>query len=405
MNERSAGFSTRAVHATGYRPVGQVPTSIPIYQTSTWRHGSSDAFAEALAEGSEGYAYGRGYGNPTVEAFESVMASLEGTEAAFAFSSGMSAIHTVCVALGTARPADGRDGGRTPRIVASTELYGGTYSLFAKILPSYGIEVELVDPHDIGAVTSALPGAAMFYCETIANPLCTVADLPALAAACRRAGVPSVVDSTFASPYLCNPAELGFDFVVHSATKMIAGHSDVLAGVICCSADDRALLRAVAIDTGGAMQPFDAWLCIRGVETLELRMERHGKSGLELAELLQSSSKVSAVHYPGLPTHPHHDLAKRMFKSPSFGGMLSFELDGGLDVAARWCDELQLGWIGASLGGTHTLVCHPASTTHRQVPPEARRAAGLGDGLIRVSTGIENTADLLEDFSEALTSL
>lgn len=385
-----SGFTTRAVHGASVAEVSQQPASVPIFQTSTWRFSSGEQFADVLAGNSSGYAYGRGYGNPTVEAFEKVLAGLEKTEACFAFSSGMSAIHAVCVS----QAASG------DRIVASSELYGGTYSLFASVLPRYGIEVDFVDCHDLAAVEKALPGAALFYCETIANPLCTVADLAELGAACRRAGVPAAVDNTFASPLLCNPSALGFDFVIHSVTKMIAGHSDVVAGAVCCSEEKRAKVRGVALDTGGAMPPFEAWLCLRGVETLELRMRRMSENADGLAELLAARGEVSAVHYPGLESHPQHELVTKQFGDLA-GSMLSFETAAGAPAAERWCSRLQLAWIGASLGGTHTLVCHPASTTHRQVPPEQRVASGLSDGLVRVSAGIENLEDLVEDFTRA----
>jgi cystathionine beta-lyase/cystathionine gamma-synthase len=388
-NER--GFSTRAVHAAQLKEVPQQPASVPIFQTSTWRFDTGEEFAEVLAGTKPGYAYGRGYGNPTVEAFERVLADLEGTETCFAFSSGMSAIHAVCVSQ--AQAGD--------RVVASKALYGGTYSLFADALPRYGIGVDFVDQRDLEAVRRALPGAALFYCETIANPLCEVADLASLGAACKAAGVPAAVDNTFASPLLCNPGELGFSFVIHSVTKMIAGHSDVLAGAVCSSEQDRAALRKVALDTGGAMPPFEAWLCLRGMETLELRMERMCANANALADLFSKSPEVSAVHYPGLKSHPGHDLAAELFRG-RWGSMLSFEMAAGAEAAEKFCSRLELAWIGASLGGTHTLVCHPASTTHRQVPPETRRAAGLSDGLIRLSPGIENTEDLLADFAQAL---
>ncbi len=368
----------------------QRPTSVPIFQTSTWGFDSGEEFAEVLSGAKAGYAYGRGYGNPTVEAFERVLASLEGTEACFAFSSGMSAINSVCLS----------QAGAGDRLVASKELYGGTYSFFASVLPRYGIEVDFVDPHDLAAVEKALPGAALFYCETIANPLCSVADLAALKAACDRAGVPAAVDNTFASPLLCNPAALGFEFVIHSVTKMIAGHSDVVAGAVCCSAKDRAALRKVALDTGGAMAPFEAWLCLRGAETLELRMGRMCENAAALTELLSTRAEVSAVHYPGLKSHPQRQVAERQFGFAG-GSMFSFEIADGATAAEKWCARLRLSWIGASLGGTHTLVCHPASTTHRQVPAEVRRGAGLSDGLIRVSPGIENTEDLVADFAGA----
>jgi methionine-gamma-lyase len=385
------GFSTRAIHGAKVPEVRQMPASVPIYQTATWRFEDSEEFAEVLAFQRPGQSYGRGYGNPTVEAFEAVMAELEHTEAAFAFSSGMSAIHAVCLALAS----------EGDRIVTSRELYGGTYGFFSKILRRYGISVEEVDSHDLAAVGAALGGAAMFYVETIANALCTVADIEALAGCCREAGVPCVIDNTFASPWICNPAVLGFDFVVHSVTKYIAGHSDVIAGVVCCSAADRARVRDVAINVGGAMQPFDAWLSIRGLQTLEVRLERQCQTALALSTWLDAQQSVSRVHYPGLPSHPHHERASKLFRPGYFGGMLAFEFSGGVDEAASWCEALETGWIGASLGGTHTLVSHPASTTHRQVPPADRLSRGLADGLIRVSAGLENVEDLLEDFEAA----
>lgn len=392
---RDAGFSTRAIHGAHVPEVRQVPASVPIYQTATWRFETQEEYADVLSLRRPGQSYGRGYGNPTVEAFEAVMAELEGTEAAFAFSSGMSAIHNVSLTLA----------GVGDRVVTSRELYGGTYALFSRVLPRYGISVQEVDPHDLAAVRMALPGAAFFYVETIANPLCTVADLESLASCCRQAGVPSVIDNTFASPWLCNPAALGFDFVVHSVTKYIAGHSDVVAGVVCCSSQDRSRLQPVAINVGGAMQPFDAWLAIRGVQTLEVRLERQCCSAMALAEMLADDAQVTAVHYPGLATHPQHERAAKLLRHGHFGGMLSVELSGGVAAAAAWCEALSTAWIGASLGGTHTLVSHPASTTHRQVAVSERVARGLTDGLIRVSTGLENTEDLLADFAAAFQAV
>lgn len=385
------GFSTRAIHRAQVPEVRQIPASVPIYQTATWRFETAEEYAEVLTFQRPGHSYGRGYGNPTVEAFEAVMSDLEGTEAAYAFSSGMSAIHAVCLVLV----------GAGDRIVTSRELYGGTYALFTAVLPRLGVTVEEVDPHDLAAVRAALPGAAMFYVETIANPLCTVGDLEALAASCREVGVPSVIDNTFASPWLCNPAHLGYDFVLHSVTKYIAGHSDVVSGVVCCSADGRSSLRRVALGVGGAMQPFDAWLALRGLQTLEVRLERQCRSASVLTEFLAAQPPVVEVHYPGLASHPHHERASKLFRPGYFGGMFSFELAGGVDAAAAWCEALSTGWIGASLGGTHTLVTHPASTTHRQVAAADRAALGLADGLIRVSPGLENTEDLLDDFAAA----
>jgi methionine-gamma-lyase len=249
-----------------------------------------------------------------------------------------------------------------------------------------------------------LPGAALFHVETIANPNVTVADLEALRSACREAGVPASVDNTFASPYLCTPARYGFDYVCHSATKYIGGHHDLIAGVVCTSTAGRERLRDVAIDTGATMAPFEAWLCLRGLMTLALRMDRHSSSAKTLARAVDGHPKIDRVHYPGLPSHPHHDVAARQFPR-GCGGMLAFEVAGGVDAGRRFCDALELAWVATSLGGTHTLVGHAASTTHRQMDPDARRAAGIADGLVRVSVGIEDVEDIVADIEQALESV
>jgi len=303
----------------------------------------------------------------------------------------MAAIHTVVTTA-----AEAGD-----RIVASPELYGGTYALFRKILPRYGIEVAFVDPHDVEAVAAALPGAKLFYCETIANPNVTVADLEALGRVCAEAGVPGAVDNTFASPYLSNPARHGFTYVIHSATKYVGGHNDLIGGVVCCSAEAASGLRDTVIETGGTMAPLEAWLCLRGLATLELRMRRHCDNATAVAAFLEGHPKVERAHYPALASHPQHGLARRLLPRGS-GGMLAFEVEGGVEAGRRFCDALELAWVASSLGGTHTLVGHAASTTHRQLDAAARRAAGVADGLIRVSTGIEDAEDILEDFERAL---
>jgi cystathionine beta-lyase/cystathionine gamma-synthase len=327
-----------------------------------------------------------------VDALELTMADLEGTAAAMGFASGMATIHATLTTLA-------REG---QRVVASRELYGGTFSLFSRVLPRYGVDVTFVDPHDLDAVTRALPGAACFYVETITNPLVTVADLAALADVCRDAGVASVVDNTFASPYLCNPATLGFDLVLHSATKYIGGHGDLIGGIVCGSVEAIESIRSMAIDTGGTMQPLEAWLCLRGLATLAIRMDQHGRSAARLAAALDEHPKVQRVHYPGLLEHPHHEIAQKQLRG--FGGMLAFDVPGGVGGGARVADALELAWIGGSLGTTRTLVAHPASTTHRQLEPGAREAAGIGDGLLRVSVGLEEPEDLIDDFMRALTS-
>ncbi len=389
--ERRPGFATRAIQGARTPPIDQDTPSVPIFQTSTFRFESAEAYAETIAFRRPGYTYTRGYGNPTLLAFESLMAELEETESAFSFASGMAAIHTVLTTV--AQAGD--------RIVASPELYGGTYSLFTKVMPRYGIEVDFVDAHDPDAVARAVPGAKLFYCETIANPNVTIADLDALGRICADADVPAAVDNTFASPYLCNPAAFGFSFVIHSATKYVGGHNDLIGGVVCCSAEDADRLRSTVIETGGTMAPLEAWLCLRGLATLELRMLRHSENAARLATMLEGHPKVERVHYPGLSSHPQHDLARTLLPRGA-GGVLAFEVEGGVEAGQRFCDALQLAWVASSLGGTRTLVGHAASTTHRQLDPAARRAAGIGDGLIRVSVGIEDAGDIALDFQRAL---
>jgi O-acetylhomoserine/O-acetylserine sulfhydrylase-like pyridoxal-dependent enzyme len=389
--ERGQGFTTRAIHGAKVPPVDQETPSVPIYQTSTFRFADSDDYAETISFRKPGYTYTRGYGNPTLHAFESLMADLEGTESSFSFASGMAAMHTVFTTLAAAGD----------RIVSSGELYGGAYSLLTKVMPRYGIGVDLVDPHDLDAVAVALPGAACFYVETIANPNVTVADLEALGALCRAQGVPAVVDNTFASPYLCNPTRFGFDHVLHSATKFIGGHNDLIGGVVCTTATGAEALRDTAIETGGTMAPLEAWLCMRGLVTLSLRMERHGRSASAIAAYLDGHEKVERVWYPSLASHPQHAVAARILPR-GCGGVLGVEVAGGVDGGKRFCDALELVWVATSLGGAHSLASHAASTTHRQMDPAARRSAGVADGLVRVSVGLEDADDLLEDVARAL---
>jgi len=390
MTEHEPGFATRAIHGAVTPPIDQAVPSAPIYQTATYRFDTSEDYAETIAFRRAGFTYTRGYGNPTVEAFEAQIAGLEGTEAAFGFASGMAAIHTVVTSV--VRSGD--------RIVAGSQLYGGAFHLFTEVLPRFGVHADLVDPHDLEAVRAALPGAALLYLETITNPAMSVADLPALGRLAADAGVPAAVDNTFASPYLCNPAAFGFAYVIHSATKYLGGHHDMTGGVVCCSAEDRAHLRATVIDTGGTMAPFEAWLAMRGTMTLPVRMDRHAANALALASFLEAHPKVARVHYPGLASHPDHAVAERVLRGA--GGMLALEVDGDVEAGMRVCDALELAWVATSLGGTHTLVGHAASTTHRQMDPDVRRAAGIADGLVRVSVGLEDVEDLIEDFDRAL---
>ena len=383
-------FQTRAVHTAKLPRIEQLPASVPIFQSSTFRFETNEEFAEAIRFDGPGYVYSRGYGNPTVDAFQSAIADLEETESAMGFASGMAAISTLFLTFS-------RQGSR---IVAGSALYGGSFSVLRNILPRYGVETTFVDPMDLEQVRAALPGAALFYCETIVNPTTAMPDLAALAELCGEAGVVSAVDNTFASPYLCNPATLGFDVVVHSATKYIGGHADLIGGVACTGEAMFRRLRDAVIDLGGSMQPLEAWLCLRGLATLSLRMEHHSRSAARLAEALEAHPSVERVHYPGLPSHPQHELAARRLRT--FGGTLAFEVSGGLEAGSRVAEALELGWIAGSLGSVMTLVAHPASTTHRQMDADERRASGIGDGLLRVAVGLEDPDDLIEDFTRAL---
>jgi methionine-gamma-lyase len=383
-------FQTRAVHTHRPPPPEQLSSSMPIFQSSTFRFETNEEFARAIRFDGPGYVYSRGYGNPTVDAFQSAMADLEESESAIGFASGLAAISSLFFTLT-------RQGSR---VVAGTALYGGTVSILRSILPRYGVEATFVDPTDLDQVHDALPGADLFYCETIVNPTTTVPDLAALAGLCKDAGVVSAVDNTFASPYLCNPVALGFDVSIHSATKYIGGHADLIGGVACTSEELFRRLRDTLIDLGGSMPPLEAWLCLRGLATLSLRMEHHCASAAKLAEALAAHPAVERVYHPGLPDHPQHEIATRQLRG--FGGTLAFEVAGGLESGSRVAEALELGWIGGSLGSVMTLVAHPASTTHRQVDPEVRREAGIGDGLLRVAVGLEDADDLVEDFVRAL---
>ena len=391
MSERERGFQTRAIHGTSRPNVDQQTPSVPLYQTSTFRFDDADAYADAIAFRTPGYTYTRGYGNPTLDAFEGLVASLERTEAAMSFASGMAAIHTVW----TSHVAAG------DRIVATNALYGGAFALATKVMPRFGVAVELHDGRDLDAIDRALSGATLFYTETIANPTMAVADLEAIGALCRRHGVPAAVDNTFASPALCNPARFGFDVVIHSTTKYLGGHHDHTGGVAACSREGRARLRDTVIDTGGTMAPFEAWLAMRGIMTLGLRMRQHSESAMRIATELEGHPKVERVHYPGLSSHPDHEVAERVLPI-GCGGMVAIDVVGGVEGGKAFCDALELAWVATSLGGTHTLVGHAASTTHRQYAPEARRAAGITDGLVRLSVGLEDADDLLDDIVRAL---
>ena len=386
----SLRFSTRAVHA-GQAPdpsTGAVVT--PIYANSTYLHSSPGVH--------KGLDYGRSH-NPTRWALERCVADLEGGAQGFAFASGMAALATVLELV---------DAGA--HILSGEDLYGGTYRLMERVRRrSAGQTFSYVNLADLDAVAAAVrPETRMLIVETPTNPLLNLADLEALSAFCRARGIVSVADNTFASPWIQRPLELGFDVVVHSTTKYLNGHSDVIGGVAVVGKEARHAelceqLGFLHNAVGGIAGPFDSFLALRGVKTLDLRMRRHCESALELAHWLEAQPGVQRVVYPGLASHPQHDLARRQMRA--FGGIISFELASDLAGTVRFLEACRLITLGESLGGVESLIENPAIMTHASVPREQRLKVGISDSLVRLSVGIEDVNDLREDLEQALRCL
>ena len=386
-------LETRAIHAPAAELSGSRPVSVPIYQTSVFAFDDAAACARALDDPGAGFAYSR-YANPTTTALEAVAASLEGGEAALATGSGMGAINAVL--LSSLRPGD--------HVIAQQCLYGGTFAVFTELAARHGIDVSYISGRDAAEVTAAAsPRSRLLFLETIANPTIAVSDLPALITAGHRAGLTCVVDNTFATPVLCRPIEHGADIVIHSATKYLGGHDDVMLGLVISAQEQahRALWKHT-VDLGFAADPFAAWLTLRGLKTLQLRMDRHCANAAHLARKLAAHPAVTRVHWPGLPDHPDHDTARRLLAG--FGGMVAFDLAGGRDAGLAFVTALRLAALAPSLGGAETLVLHPASTSHRQMDAATLRASGIGEGTVRVSVGLEHPDDLWADFEQALAA-
>ena len=337
-----------------------------------------------------GYVYTR-WANPTIDAFEAAVADLEGTEVAEAFASGMAAISTIFLALCS----------QGDRVVAAKQLYGGAYSLLSQRLPRYGITAEFFDVDDLEGMARALPGAKALFCETIGNPVVKAAQLDRIGELARDAGVPLIVDNTFASPVLCRPVEHGASLVVHSATKFIGGHHDLMGGVVC--GDERTMdpIRRLTQELGPTLSPFNAWLCLRGLATIHLRVERSSASALAVARALEAREDVNLVHYPALDSSADHDVCRRLLGGRG-GGTLGFDVSGGRERAARFQEELKLVLPAASLGGTHSLIVHAASVTHTQLSAEELSAVGIAEGFCRLSIGLEDADDLIADLTGAL---
>jgi cystathionine beta-lyase/cystathionine gamma-synthase len=375
------GPATRAVHA------GQVPeplagaVTIPIYQTSTY-------VQEGLGQ-SRGYDYARTV-NPTRQALERNVAALEGGAHGFAFGSGMGAIHAVLTLLSAG-----------DHVVCGENVYGGTHRLMDKVMSRQGLTFAFVDTRDLTTIEAAItPKTKMLFVETPTNPLMRLCDLAAIGALARSRNLIVVVDNTFATPILQRPFEFGADIVLHSTTKYLNGHSDMVGGIVVLKRDDVAeQLQFIQKSVGAVPGPFDCWLALRGTKTLPLRMKQHDANGRRIAEWLAQDKRVGQVFYPGLPTHPQHELAKRQMHG--FGGMLSIEL-GSMEKARAMLARTRLFYLAESLGGVESLIGHPATMTHAAVPPAMRQSMGLTDGLVRLSVGIEDVEDLIADLDRAL---
>ncbi len=392
---RAERLGTRVVRAARSLPAGAGdPVVPPLVQSVAFDHPSTSLQDAVFANERPGYVYGR-YGTPTTAALESALAEIEGTEGAVCFASGMAAIHAYVTGCGLS------SGGR---IVAQEDVYGQVRAMLERLRREQSADVVFVDPTDARAVSAALEAAPtrVLYVESISNPLLRVTDVAALASLAHARGAALAVDATFASPVLTRPRDLGADVVIHSLTKYVNGHGDVMGGVVAGPADVSREMRDRGILDGGYLPPHEAWLILRGLRTLELRMRRQSESALAIAHHLAAHPKVSRVHYPGLPSHPQLDLATRQFGG-LYGGVVSFVLRADTKEAAfRFLDSLDLVASATTLGDLYSEVLYPAISSHRRIAPEERRRLGITDGFVRLSVGIEDAEDLIDDLDHAL---
>ncbi len=382
--------ASRAVHA-GRELVARSPLAPDLAPAAVHVYADLDDY-EAVARGDRpGHYYGRN-SNSNRSMLEQAVAELEGAEAGVATASGMAALHVAILALAP----------KPVTIVATRELYGGTLALLRQDLEPAGYETNFIDMTDLEMVRDALDGAGLALVETITNPLCKLPDVEAIAALARDRGVPLLVDNTFATPILFRPIEVGATAVMHSATKYIGGHSDLIAGVVVGGPDVISAARARSIRTGSTLGPFDAWLALRGLRTLDVRMRRHSDNCIALARALRGMPGVAAVHHPSLEGSPSREVALRLMPQGT-GGMLAFDLDGGRAAVQQMLSRFQMVRFAASLGGVETTISYPEITSHRGLSPAERAELGVGPGTIRVSVGIEAADDIVDDFAQALS--
>ncbi len=390
MNTKNIDFESKLIHAGGIEDE-KGSTVTPIYQTSTFKFKNADQGARFFLGKEKGYIYTR-LGNPTTEDLENTVAELENGYAALATASGMAAVNTVYLTLL----------GQGEHVIGHNSIYGPSRGIMEKLYPKFGVEYDFVDCTRIEEIEKVIkPNTKLLYLETPANPTMGITDIAAASTLAKKHNIITCIDNTFSSPYLQKPLDLGADIVLHSMTKFINGHADIVGGIVV--AKEKGMfdaLRYVMVNMGFNIDPHQAFLTRRGLKTLAIRIDRAQENAMKVAEFLEAHPKVEWVFYPGLQSHPQYELAKRQMKGP--GSMISFELKGGLEAGKTVMDNVELAVLAVSLGGVESLIQHPASMTHSKIPREERIEAGISDGLVRLSVGIENVDDLLADLKQAL---
>jgi methionine-gamma-lyase len=393
MNPKDAGFSTKSVHSgEEICPLtGSITT--PIYQTSNFGFADLDSLKRVYTDHSKGYFYTR-YSNPTFEAVEGKLADLMGAQKAVVFSSGMAALTSAIFALASSGD----------HIVSAFDIYGGTFNFFSNVLPRYGVTVDLIETADAGRLAESIkPNTKVIFFESPTNPLLKLMDIREVAEIGKKHEIATFMDNTFATPFNHRPIEMGIDLVMHSATKYLGGHSDLIGGVVAGGEGPMREVMSSRYVFGGIADPQSAWLLMRGVKTLKVRMEAHNQNGMKVAQFLEDHPRVDRVYYPGLKSHPQHQLAERQMRG--FGGMVGFEVAGGDGALGQFLGGLRICQLAVSLGGIESLICPPALTTHRRLSKSQRSRAGIKDNLVRLSVGIEDAEDLIDDLAQALGAI